>query len=247
MTYVTICDARQPVSLGINSGDRISIISMSIIYDFYNIISPQEIIKIGNVVDNDEQVYFQEYPEGTDFNYYYVNSFEQETGFTPTYLSSDKIKGINLKNLFEYKLFEYGMLKKEKDGNIETSKDDFDNLCKIAIGRFQVLNYYKITSKMKYITIGNTENDKILKYPSLDSGMDDYIYDLVMRDIPKASVSYYKTSTVVNNGAYTAKIGTIDDVLIDRLIGNNRKYYFDFIKKNFAIFNPHLFLTIQPR
>ena len=72
MTYITVCDARQPVPISISEGNSISMTTMSLIYDFYDVSVPQEKIKYKNIKkDDDDKIYFDEYPEGTNFRTYY--------------------------------------------------------------------------------------------------------------------------------------------------------------------------------
>ena len=74
MNSITICDARHPVNIDVKNGDSISLTSMSLIYEFYNITKPQQIAKYEHVKDeNDKEINFQDYPDGLDFNIYYTN------------------------------------------------------------------------------------------------------------------------------------------------------------------------------
>ena len=72
MSYITICDARHPVTIDVKNGDSISLTSMSLIYDFYNITKPQEIVKLEHIKDeNDDVILFKDYANGVNFADYY--------------------------------------------------------------------------------------------------------------------------------------------------------------------------------
>ena len=238
MTSITICDARHPVSVDVKNGDSISLTSMSLIYDFYNITKPQEMIKFGNIKDqNDKEIYFQEYTEGLDFNDYYVNHYDN--GSTPILLSLDKIRKLRFNDIYDNKLLEYKILSTAGDAKemMITNDNHFKILEKMLIYRCQILYYFRTTVKFKYVNIISRTNGLSFNYPSLDSGIDDYIHELVIRYVPEMYEYNDDNVDKIDSGVHDRNRDTVDNIVNWNITSTNRKYYFNYIQKNLKVFN----------
>ena len=238
MTYLTICDARKPVPLRIPSGTTISMTSMSLIYDFYNITVPQEIIRFKKSTnDDDRSLYFGDYPLGDDFSY-----FKTTDSFI---LKNKSFNDIEMLKVKEFKILK--MIEGVESHVLTGAYDDV--LKKLMTFRRGFLKFFKTSTRFKYQMITITGGEKI-KYPTVDSGIDDYIHELVLRsniphvyDNSKVSVQDKIVSEEDLRVMENTKKGTIDDVLNDKIESSNRKYYFDYIQKNKKYFEPKLFFT----
>ena len=94
---------------------------------------------------------------------------------------------------------------------------------------------------MKFITIEAPGANKI-KYPSIDSGIDDYIHELIIRSVrPMYENNDDDVIDVKQKIDFTTKKDTIDNILNVDITSGNRRYYFDSIKKNLKVFEPTLF------
>ena len=98
--------------------------------------------------------------------------------------------------------------------------------------------------KFKYITLKSSTEDYEVKYPALDSGIDDYIHELIIRNAPEMyNNNDEEEPVIIIYDKFAIKTDTIDNILSDKIVGNNRQYYFDYIKKNLRIFEPSLFFN----
>ena len=241
MTYLTICDARQPVPVAIPMGTSISMTSMSLIYDFYNITKPQEIVKFSKVVDDDDKnIFFENYQGGVDFSKIIIGDGE-----------SYKIKQLRVRNADVGKIDEFKLLNEYKDGEevLISTKEYVEKLRELLIFRYRFLDYFMASIKFKSVTIKFTDTGKSISYPALDSGIDDYIHEMMIRSLPGVydnsgmTIAKYSLSDEFTRFIENTKTDTIDNVLNKEINSNNRKYYFDYINKNIGLFDPKIYFS----
>ena len=249
MTYITVCDARQPVPIDIKEGNSISMTSMSLIYDFYNINKPQDVIKYEPADDADDRLEpLVEYEGGINFVEYYEKFFRGDTTCTPTYYDKDDM--IEKKSWFYYreKIDEYekfGKLDSGETVDVDSLKE-FHKSASAFAEKARFLTYYKINVDIDYIIVKSTdENDKLglsFKAPSFDSRVADYLHERLIRDFPNI---FSENGKMVPSGftdkKYVTKKQKIDDILAYDAPSTNRKHYYKYIMNSIKCFKPSLY------
>ena len=132
-------------------------------------------------------------------------------------------------------------------GIFMSGQNYYENLHDISLMRYKILKYFNSNVKFKYFNININRGEIIIKYPTLDSGIDDYIYELIIRGLPelykrekKHSVDLYNEYMILEFINDT-KQSTIDEMLNENIVGGNRMYYYNFIRDNLEIYDPEMF------